>query len=250
MSAPYVRVRSQGSATILTLARPEKGNALSPALVEALDQAWSQALAGGARSIVLEGEGKHFCTGFDLSDLDEQSDGDLLLRFVRIEQLLRRIYDSKVVTVALAQGRTVGAGADLFTACDHRIALPGASFSFPGAGFGLVLGTARLAERVGRDAARDLVLSGKALAAEVAQQCRLATEIVTPDAVTAKLDSIAETAARLDPETVAAIRQVTMHGSEDGELAALVRSAAAGGLKQRIQHHRNAALARSTSKRG
>jgi enoyl-CoA hydratase/carnithine racemase len=126
----------EGDVATLALNRPARGNALGPELVQALEEGFDAALAGNARLIVLRGEGRHFCTGFDLTDLEALSDGDLLLRVVRIEQLLQRIHAAPVTTLAIATGRTFGAGADLFAACDHRIAVEGASFAFPGPAFG------------------------------------------------------------------------------------------------------------------
>lgn len=246
MSKSEITTRRVGAAVVLTLSRPEKGNALSAALVEALDNAWRAAIADDARCIVIDGSGKHLCTGFDLSDLDEESEGDLLLRFVRIEQLLRLVYEAPLVTVAIGRGRIVGAGADLFSACDHRIALPDAAFSFPGAGFGLVLGTSRLAERIGRDRARDVLVSGETLSAEAALRCRLATEIASSEQVGERITMIVERAAGMAPETVAALHRATARGDADGDLAALVRSASRPGLKDRIRRHRAAMLAART----
>ena len=101
--------------TTLTLQRPERGNALGPELVEALISAAEAAIADPAvHTLVLRGAGRHFCTGLDLSDLATLSDGDLLLRLVRIETLLALLWHAPIRTVALAHGRTWGAGADLF----------------------------------------------------------------------------------------------------------------------------------------
>src|SRR5690606_24637337 len=112
----------------LVLDRPQVGNALSAELVEALLAALAQAHATpGLHTVLLRGNGRHFCTGFDLSALDAQSDGDLLHRFVRVETLLAALWHSPLRTVALAQGRTWGAGADLVAACESRAAAVGAS---------------------------------------------------------------------------------------------------------------------------
>ena len=69
----------------LTLNRPDKANALSADLVEALLAALEAAAGDGTRLLVLDGNGKHFCAGFDFGGYETQSEGDLLLRFVRIE---------------------------------------------------------------------------------------------------------------------------------------------------------------------
>ncbi len=243
MTPAVLASHADGVAT-LSLNRPERGNALGPELVEQLAEAFERAVAGGARLVVLRGEGRHFCTGFDLSDLDSLTDGDLLLRVVRIEALLQRIHAAPVTTLAVATGRTFGAGADLFAACDRRVALAGASFAFPGPAFGLVLGTARLAAQVGRDRTREMLLAGHEMAAEAALAAGLATAVLGPEALPAEIARAAEAAGRLDAATVAALHRRTSRADDDADLAALVRSAAVPGLKQRIQDYRAAVAAR------
>ena len=228
----------EGGVLTLTLARPERGNALGPDLVEALLAAVHGAQADiRLHTLVLRAEGRHFCTGLDLSDLATSSDADWLQRLVRIETLLQALWHGPLATVAVAQGRAWGAGADLFAACETRIAAPEASFRFPGAQFGIVLGTRRLAARIGTDAARALVVGGVTLDATAAQAAGLVTALgaepmVTPPAV--------------DPDTARAVRAASRGdppGAADADLAALVRSAAAPGLKARIQAYRERQLA-------
>lgn len=220
----------------LTLCRPDRGNALGPDLVDAALEALDRAVADGARMIVLRGAGRHFCTGFDLSGLADMSDGDLLLRIVRIETLLQAVHHAPVPTVALAHGATTGAGADLLAACQFRWALPGTRFAFPGAGFGLALGTGRLALRVGPDAARDLVGSGWRIDAEEAVTLGLVTRIVESDAVDAALAD-AVRAQTLDGPTTARIAALTIPDTRERDMANLVASAARPGLKARIERY-------------
>ncbi|NML46747.1 enoyl-CoA hydratase/isomerase family protein [Ramlibacter sp. G-1-2-2] len=225
----------------IRLDRPEKGNALSTRLVAALAAHVADAVADPrVHTIVFSGEGRHFCTGFDLSDLETASDADLLQRFVQIELLLDAVWRAPVRTVALAQGRTWGAGADLFAACDVRLAAPDATFRFPGAGFGLVLGTRRLAVRVGRDEARRLTCDGGSLDQAQALRTGLASA-----GAEAGADSLAPwlAAPAVDRATVAALRAATADAGSDADLAALVRSAARPGLKERIVAHRARTLA-------
>ena len=136
------------STLVLTLDRTAKRNALDSRTVEDFHAALDHAATTNVRLVCLRGAGVSFCTGFDLSNLEAESDGDLLLRFVRIEMLLNRMYNAPFVMLALAQGRVMGAGADLFAACERRFVVDDAQFCFPGAAFGLVLGLGRLAERV------------------------------------------------------------------------------------------------------
>ncbi|NKC33423.1 enoyl-CoA hydratase/isomerase family protein, partial [Falsiroseomonas selenitidurans] len=174
-----------GETTTIWLDRPARGNALDAALVAGLEAALDAAVAGGARLVVLRGRGRHFCTGFDLADFDTASEGDLALRILRIELLLQKLHALPIATLALAGGRVMGAGADLFAACDHRLALDGASFAFPGPGFGLVLGTGRLAGLVGAGVARRLLLDGAAIDAAQAAAIGLATAVAAAEAAPA-----------------------------------------------------------------
>jgi enoyl-CoA hydratase/carnithine racemase len=243
-SPPALLAATGDGVATLTLDRADRGNALSAALVDALHDAIDRACADPAvHTIVLRGAGRHFCTGFDLSDLDESSDGDLLLRFVRIETLLAALWHAPVRTVAVVQGRTWGAGADLFAACDLRLASSDATFRFPGAGFGLVLGTRRLAERVGGDRARGWVIEGVQVDADTALATGLASKVLSPGDAWAPADArwqdrLAPPA--VDRETAGRIRAATRADRRDADLAALVRSAAVPGLKARIAAYRDA----------
>ncbi len=213
----------------LTLARPERGNALAADLVEALlAQVQAACRDAAVHTLVLRGEGRHFCTGLDLSTLDTDSDGDLLHRLVRIETLLAALWHAPLRTVAVAQGRAWGAGADLFAACEQRVALDGSSFRFPGAQFGIVLGTRRLAERIGLDRARSLVTEGGELDAASALACGLANAAAER----------APAAPVVGAATARAVRAATREDRRDHDLAALVRSAAEPGLKARIAAYR------------
>lgn len=238
MTEAAVLVEHRGDTTTLRLARPDRGNALGPAMVEALEAGIDSALEAGARLIVLRGQGRNFCTGLDLSDLDAIGDGDLALRILRIEMLLQRIHALPVTTLAIASGRVFGAGADLFAVSDHRIALNGASFAFPGPAFGLVLGTARLAGLVGDTAARQLLLAGQPIEASRALALGLATAVIEEDAAEGAIGAAHAAATRLDAPTVAALHARTRHADDAGDLAALARSVARPGLKARVEAYR------------
>jgi 1,4-dihydroxy-2-naphthoyl-CoA synthase len=228
-------IEHQAGVTLLRLQRPERGNALGPMLVEGLISAASEAFANASvHTLVLQGEGRHFCTGLDLSDLATLSDADLLLRLVRIETLLAMLWHAPIRTVAQAKGRTWGAGADLLVACEQRLVGSDTTLRFPGAQFGLVLGTRRLAERIGADAARALVLEGGELDATQALALGLASRIT---------DTLALALLRTSGDTGRAVRAASRSDLRDADLAALVRSAAVPGLQQRITQYRASLLA-------
>jgi len=232
------RTQETGVVT-LTLARPERGNALGAALVEALlDGVQAACVDPQVHTLLLRGDGRHFCTGLDLSDLADCRDGDLLHRLVRIETLLATVWHAPLRTVALAPGRCWGAGADLFAACEQRWARPDTTFRFPGAQFGIVLGTRRLADRVGADTTRSLVTEGREWTAEAALAHGLSQATLADDAAVAAAVQGLRVAPTVDAATAAAVRRATRADHRDADLAALVRSAALPGLVQRIQAYR------------
>jgi enoyl-CoA hydratase/carnithine racemase len=230
----------QGSVT-LTFDRADRGNALSADFVEALIGAFGRAAADPAvHTVVLRANGRHFCTGFDLADLEAETDATLLWRFVRIETLLDMVWRAPVRTVAIGQGGIVGAGADLFAVCDVRLLAPGAKLRFPGAGFGIVLGTRRLARRVGEPLALRWVSEGSTVDADEATRAGLATAILAVGPAPAHPDALAPVA--VDRRTWAALREVLAGSDADADLAALVRTAGRPGLKARIEAYRERQL--------
>jgi enoyl-CoA hydratase/carnithine racemase len=232
--------RTADGATRLTLNRPEKANALDEAMVAALLDALAAAREDGTRLLILDAAGKHFCAGFDLGGLDDCSDGDLLLRFVRVETALQALYHLPFPTLALARGRAMGAGADLFAACSRRVAAPGTQFRMPGLAFGILLGTRRLAARIGADAARRIQNETRQFDAAEALALGFATDILEEEGWLGVIESAAGAANTLSANATAALFQATVTDTRVEDMADLVASAARPGLKQRIRAYRHA----------
>lgn len=231
-------VSRESGVTRLTLNRAQKANALSAPLVEALLAAFERAATDGTRLVVLDGAGPHFCAGFDFTDYESASEGDLALRFIRIETLLQAIYHSPCETLALAHGRVFGAGADIVASCTRRVAAPDAAFLMPGLRFGVVLGTRRFAARVGDDAARDILSASRSFDAAEALRIGFLTQVSPreewPDIVTAtRVQS-----EKLATAAAAALRSATLRDTRAEDMAALARSVAEPGLKERIRAFR------------
>ena len=172
-----VIITHHNGVTTCTLNRPDKLNALNADMVEGLLQAMEDAAAKDSQLVVFQGAGRAFCAGFDLSDLADMSDADLLFRFVRIETLLQAIYTARMPTLALVHGRCFGAGADIVASCSQRIASADSSFRMPGLQFGIVLGTRRLAALIGGDAARDILQTSRFLMLIAPTSCGFLTAI-------------------------------------------------------------------------
>jgi len=235
MNSTRIDINVADRAVLITLARPEKMNALSAELVEALIAAVDAAHARGDDLIVFRGAGRNFSAGFDFGGYQEQSEGDLLLRFVRLEILLQKIANSPALTLALAHGKNFGAGVDLFGACMLRVAAPDSTYRMPGLKFGLLLGTRRFAALVGADAARAVLTHTRTFDATEAKTLGFATEICTPEDWD---DCIARARASAQELSTQARRQLyatLAPETDNADLAALVRSAAEPGLKARIR---------------
>lgn len=234
-------LRERGGDTLtLTLNRPDKMNALSAPLVDALLDEVEGAGEDGTRLLVLKGAGRNFSAGFDFGGYEAQSEGDLLLRFVRIEQLLQALAHAPFDTLALAHGRNFGAGVDMICACARRVGDPAATFRMPGLSFGLVLGTRRYAERVGGTKARLVLQEGRVFDAREALADGFLTALAGTDAWPEAVANAADAARRLSPSAAAALHRATARDTRAEDLADLVASAARPGLKDRIRAYRAA----------
>lgn len=252
---PLLTVTHADDVTRIVLNRADKGNALSVELVFALTSALTEAVESALRTpprlLVLSGAGKHFCTGFDLSSLDTETDDSLLARFTRVELLLQSLHNAPFDTLALAHGRTMGAGADLFVACRHRWIVGDASFAFPGAAFGLVLGTSRLAEAAGAARASEWVQSGATIDANAALAAGLAQRQLDPQDLDEGISVLSKRTRRLDLPTYLAVhsavdseRRPWGSAGDAADLLRLVQSAARPGIRDRIAAYRNASSKR------
>lgn len=223
--------------TMLTLNRPEKRNALSAELVGRLQEQVDVCRDDGTRLLVLKGEGGNFSSGFDLTGFMEFEEAALVLRFIRIEELLQSLYRAPFETLALAHGANFGAGVDLVCACARRIATPDASFSMPGLRFGLLLGSRRLAHRIGSEAARGLLMSTRRFGSEEALALDFIQEIREREEFPAAIARAAQEAKLLPPTIQSRLFSMLSTNTDDSDLADLVRSAARPGLKDRLSRY-------------
>lgn len=235
-----LRIERRDGLTRLTLNHPARANALDAELVEALIAAVDAAAGDGTRLLVLDGEGRHFCAGFDFTGFEDASEGDLVLRFIRIETLLQAVYHAPFQTLALAHGRNFGAGADLLAACNLRVASPEATFRMPGLRFGVVLGTRRLAHRVGAENARTLLIDTPTFDAVRALELGFVTRIADRDGWEAIVAGALAAARELPQTSAVGLNRLTVTDTRDADMAELARSVSVPGLKERIRAFRSA----------
>lgn len=168
----------------LTLNRPERRNALNPAMIDELTRALD--FAGGDPSsgiVLLTGAGEAFCAGMDLAHLEalsaktpDQHRADS----GQIANLLRTLYDLPKPTIAAVNGPAIAGGMGLATVCDFTLAIPEAKFGYTEVKIGFIpaIVSAFLRAQVGDKHARDLLLTGRLIKAQEACDLGLVTRVV------------------------------------------------------------------------
>src|SRR5437763_10746165 len=124
----HVRVEKDGGVLAITLARPERRNAITVDMYGALADAVAGAFEDGAtRLITIRGEGQDFAAGNDLSDfLNSEARGD---EEIPVWRLLRALAECEIPIVAAVHGNCVGIGTTMLLHCDLVIADDRARFS-------------------------------------------------------------------------------------------------------------------------
>lgn len=238
---PAVLTADAAGIRTITIDRPGAGNAL-----RAIDRESILAALAGAhhdqavRAVVIRSNGKHFCTGADVSGIAANHDpavGDITRRIMGgAQQLIAAILDCDKPVISVVQGAAAGMGAHIAYASDFVVSSSEATFieSFILRGLTVDAGGAYLLPRlIGMQRAKELALLGDKLGAQEAHALGLVYRVV--DA--AELDVVAaELAARLaaGPTTAISLTKRLFNASLDGDRAA---SFLAEGLVQELQSH-------------
>jgi methylglutaconyl-CoA hydratase len=203
-----VRVARGGGLGRVTLARPEKKNALDRQMVDEIVQALeSLAAEGDTRVILIDGEGEDFCAGADLEALEALLDAS---REAQLDdaRALGRVFTTirqlRVPVVAAVRGRAFAGGAGLATACDIVLAHPKATFAYPEVRLGFVPAMVMniLRRVVTERHAFDLAVSGRALSADEAQAMGLVSRVLPADNFDAAANEVCQAMAKLPPDAV------------------------------------------------
>ena len=177
-----VRTEVDGVLGVLRLHRPDRLNALTPALIEDFSAAARHLVDSGVKVIVVTGDERAFCAGADLDAVSRTPDvGDFLAWVSRIQAVFAEFESLGVVTVAAIDGFCLGGGLELAMRCDFRLATGRARLGLPEIRHGLLPtggGLSILVEIVGLPVAKDLVLTGRIITAAEATALGLVTAVV------------------------------------------------------------------------
>jgi enoyl-CoA hydratase/carnithine racemase len=212
-----VIISDDGPVRTVRMNRPEKKNALTMAMYDAMAAAVESAAQNSAlRCLLIAGAPNGFCAGNDIGDfLQAASTGGALggptLRF------LYALARCEMPLAAAVQGNAVGIGTTMLMHCDHVVAASDARFATPFVGLGLVpeAASSLIAPRLmGQARAFSLLVMGRPLSAEEAKAAGIVNTVVAAGAVEAEAMQAARAIAALPPQGVLASRRL-MRGALD-----------------------------------
>jgi len=187
----------------ITMARPERQNALDAKMVAELSSAFSAAQKDAdVKVVILCGEGDAFCQGLDVHYLQENAKYDFQQHQEESQnfmRLLSLIYAHRKPVIGVVRGEALGSGCGLVTVCDFVLASKEtARFGFPEARLGLIpaLVLLFLVRRIGEGRARELALRGQTISAEEGLRLGLVSGVVPETELDACASSIAQDLAR------------------------------------------------------
>jgi enoyl-CoA hydratase len=187
-------------AVTVAFARPEKRNALSVAVSEAVHAALDRHAETPLPLVFRSATPGMFVAGTDVGELKDRTLAESLSRLNG--RLFQRIADHAWPTVALVDGAALGGGCELALACDIRITSERAQWGLPEVTLGIIPsagGLTRLSELVGSGAATDLVLTGRRIRGREAAALGLATRVAPVEELEASLAEVLAQLGRAAP---------------------------------------------------
>lgn len=215
-----VRIERSNEVLAITLARPERRNALTVAMYSLIAEAMEQAAGDGSlRAITVRSEGSDFTAGNDLNDflaaLPRDSDD------IPVWRLLRALARNPVPLVAAVQGNAVGIGTTMLLHCDLVVAEESARFTLPFVDLGLVPEAASsllLPQLAGRRLAARYLLLGESFGAREASEFGLVSHVVPDGTAEQALSDIARRLLSKPREALRLTQGLLRAGSTDAIL--------------------------------
>ena len=221
-----ILLKVEGAVAIITLARPEKLNALDQAMIIALERTAHHIDADLAIKVaIITGQGeKAFCAGGDIAAWSAETPEKFGMQWVRLGH---RAFDAltrlRVPLIAALNGSVMGGGLELATCADFRIAEEHVKFSLPETGLGIIpgwSGTQRAVQRFGGQVIRRMSLAGEVFDALQAEQLGLCDAIAPKgQSLTAAREMAAAISMRSAFATAAAKMMINAAEGEDAPRA-------------------------------
>ena len=213
----HVRVEKQGEILAVTLARPERRNAITVAMYAALAEAVDKGAADDTvRLIAFSGEGQDFAAGNDLADFIDAPvrSGDE----IAVWRFLRALASCETPLIAAVHGNCVGIGTTMLLHCDLVVAEEGTRFSLPFVDLGLVPEAASsllLPRMAGRRLAARYLLLGEPFGMDEAQAIGLISHRAPKGGLDGALAAIVEQLLAKLPQALRETQRLLRHGAAD-----------------------------------
>lgn len=191
-----LEIAVEGSIGRMTLARPDRLNALSRQTLQDLAAAarWFDTQRD-VKVVVVSGQGRSFSAGFDLNDFATPDPNYSVRDTADIGRLMAEaVTNMNALTIAAIHGHCVGGGLVLAASCDLRVAAAGAVFSIPEVDLGIPLawgGIPRLVREIGPAATKELVLTCRRFGPDEAKALGFLNSVVSSDALSATVNELA-----------------------------------------------------------
>jgi enoyl-CoA hydratase/carnithine racemase len=226
-----IRLTVDGAVATITLARPEKLNALDRAMIDALAAAATRIDDDmSVRAAILVGEGKGFCAGGDIAAWGALPPIEMWRSWTRAGH---RAFDAlarlRVPLIAVLSGHALGGGLELAGTADIRIAEQQVKLGLPETGIAMVpgwSGTQRLVRRFGSQVIRRLALTGEIVTADKALALGLVDEVVATGEALARARAMAAAIAGRGPAATAVAKQLINAAEGEGDEAATLEGLA------------------------
>ena len=206
MAYKNILLEADGPLTYLVLNRPDKFNALSKQTILEMTEALTELKdKPDCRAIIIRAEGRHFCSGHDLSEMTGQDTADYNEIFENCCRMMELIHRVPQPVIAQVHGVATAAGCQLAASCDLVVAEEKAQFGTPGVRIGLFCSTPMvpLVRAVGRKRALEMLLTGRLVPAEEAAQWGLVNRVVPAEDLAAQVKELATTIIQASPFTLA-----------------------------------------------
>jgi enoyl-CoA hydratase/carnithine racemase len=215
MSSELVLTSIEDGVLEITLNRPDKRNALSLELFEAVGEAFGRAVDPGVRVVLLRGSGLVFCAGIDLASLaglaGDPAEGAFLKGVQHLQDIYMRLERIGKPSIAAMQGAALGAGLQLGMACDLRVAAEDLRLGLFEVHYGIIPdlgGLHRLVQLCGPSRAKDLAMTGREIKPKKAMRIGLVDRVVPPEELDEVSRALAAEIAGKAPLAVRAIKRL------------------------------------------
>ena len=223
-SEPLRHERDARGVVTITLNRPQSFNALSEAMLSALQAAVDRVAADeDARVLVIAAEGKAFCAGHDLKEMRAKPSLDYYQRlFDQCGRFMQSLQALPLPVIAQVQGIATAAGCQLVAQCDLAVAVREARFAVSGINVGLFCSTpsVALSRNLGRKAAFEMLVTGEFISAEQAQREGLVNRVVEAGQLKAEVAKLVDSILAKPREAMALGKGLFYRQLETGMAAA------------------------------